>query len=90
MPSERLSIDVHGDHVMAVSGELELATAPQLQACIQNLHSEHNRHLQIDLSGTTFCDSTGIGTLAWACDTLGAGEQPVLIHPSQHLPESSP
>jgi anti-sigma B factor antagonist len=52
--------------VIAVSGELDMATAPQLQAHItEQLEGGHNR-LVFDLSEVSFCDSTGLSVFVRA------------------------
>ena len=59
-----------GAHVVHVSGELDLATAPVLEATLEGVSHEQ---LVIDLSGCTFLDSAGIRTLvAAARDRSGA------------------
>ena len=61
--------DVHSEalpddtHVVHVSGELDLATAPRLEEALADLSAET---LVIDLSGCTFLDSAGIRTLIGA------------------------
>jgi anti-sigma B factor antagonist len=46
--------------VISVGGELDLETAPQLQQQISTLMDQGVRRIVIDLSGVTFCDSTGL------------------------------
>jgi anti-sigma B factor antagonist len=59
-----------GTHVVHVSGELDLATAPRLEEALAAATGEQ---LVIDLSGCTFLDSAGIRTLvAAARDRAGA------------------
>jgi anti-sigma B factor antagonist len=84
LSTDHLRIEVR-EHVVTVAGPLDLATAPQLRACIERRHADPHQRLQIDLSGITFCDSTGLSTLIWAYNTLGGVDWPVLIHPSKHL-----
>ena len=52
-----------GAHVVHVSGELDLATAPVLEEALRGVSHEQ---LVIDLSGCTFLDSAGIRTLVGA------------------------
>lgn len=82
---DKLSIQVQNGALIVVAGELDLATAPQLQSTAERLHTEDNRDLCIDLSGITFCDSTGLGILIWAHNTLSAAGRLVLVNPSRHL-----
>jgi anti-anti-sigma factor len=71
---QQLSLDVRatgadGPVVIAVAGEVDMATAPQLDACL-SAHSD--RDVTVDLSGVTFLDSTGLSTLVTARRALGA------------------
>lgn len=52
--------------VLHVSGEIDMATAPELRQRVLALVAEGNHHLVIDLSGVGFCDSTGLGVLVAA------------------------
>ena len=45
---------------LRLAGELDLSTAPELNAAIDRLTAEGERHLLLDLSELTFCDSAGI------------------------------
>jgi anti-sigma B factor antagonist len=49
--------------VLAVTGELDVATAPQLRQEAVRLASSGCTHLVIDLSGVDFLDSTGLGVI---------------------------
>ena len=56
-----------GVGVLAVSGEIDLATAPRLREHLVRLVTEHaGRPVVVDLSGLTFCDSLGLGMLVGA------------------------
>jgi anti-sigma B factor antagonist len=62
-----------GAHIVRVSGELDLATAPRLEEVLADVSSGET--LVIDLSGCTFLDSAGIRTLvAAARERLGSGK----------------
>ena len=66
----RSEIAPGGAHVVHVSGELDLATAPLLEEALADVSGEK---LVIDLSGCTFLDSAGIRTLVAATrDRSGA------------------
>jgi anti-sigma B factor antagonist len=55
-----VSSDREGEVVIAVAGEVEMTTAPQLADCIL----EHARtNVVVDLAEVTFLDSTGITAL---------------------------
>jgi anti-sigma B factor antagonist len=49
--------------VLAVTGELDVATAPQLRQEAVRLTTAGHVHLVIDLSGVDFLDSTGLGVI---------------------------
>ncbi|WP_018654332.1 STAS domain-containing protein [Actinomadura flavalba] len=53
-----------GDHaVVTATGELDLYTAPRLQAALASLLRDEADHIVVDLSGVEFCDSTGMNVL---------------------------
>ncbi len=52
------------DHaVVAVTGEIDMATAPRLRDTLESLVDEGCRWLVVDLSRVTFCDSSGLAVL---------------------------
>jgi len=57
--------DQDGRAVVAVAGELDIATAPALRTALDQA-GEAGRSVVVDLSSTTFADSTGMSTLAQA------------------------
>lgn len=50
--------------VLRLSGELDIATSGTLRQSLDALREEGRENLVLDLSGVTFCDSTGLGTVA--------------------------
>lgn len=67
---------VNGDGVVVVrlAGELDQSAAPQLEACLDALRAEGARDVRLDLSGLSFCDSSGISAMVTAsrqCRRLG-------------------
>jgi anti-anti-sigma factor len=48
---------------VVLDGELDLASAPHLQACLSELSASGVIHVVIDLANLGFIDSTGIGVL---------------------------
>lgn len=64
--STLLHIDVHrvGDHVVVgLTGELDVAAAPELRQRLVALHAEGERHVVVDLDGTDVIDEMGLGVL---------------------------
>lgn len=60
--------------VIAVAGELDMATAPYLQQQVDDALEQGLHHLVFDLAGVPFCDSTGLSVFVRAknrCDDLG-------------------
>jgi anti-sigma B factor antagonist len=49
--------------VLAVTGELDVATAPRLRQEAVRLTSSGSHRLVLDLSGVGFLDSTGLGVI---------------------------
>jgi anti-sigma B factor antagonist len=69
----RLGIDVQrlsGVPVLCVTGEIDIYTAPLFKQAVVKLVSEGNNDVIIDLSGVTFMDSSGFGTLLGATRRL--------------------
>jgi anti-sigma B factor antagonist len=54
---------VEGQVVVHVSGELDMATAPELSECLDRLAASSVPAVVVDLSRLTFCDSSGLGVL---------------------------
>ncbi len=58
---------VEGPHdIVTVSGELDLATAPQLSEAIRSVLVPGRSHLVLDLDQVSFIDSTGLSVLVAA------------------------
>ena len=54
-----------GPAVVKLFGELDLSTAPQLEACLNGLGVD-GADVRLDLSGLSFCDSSGISAMVTA------------------------
>ena len=61
----KVSSRSEGDRVVvALSGEIDLYTAPRLQSRLASeLNVDHPVRLVVDMSGVDFCDSTGMNVL---------------------------
>ncbi|NEA23348.1 STAS domain-containing protein [Actinomadura bangladeshensis] len=59
-----------GHAVVTATGELDLYTAPRLQAALAGLLREQVTRIVVDLSGVEFCDSTGMNVLLSAMKRL--------------------
>jgi len=68
-----LTIDVHNEQgavTLVLSGELDMASAGTLRACLETL-DQGARRVVLDLSGVTFIDSSGLGLLARTRERFG-------------------
>jgi anti-sigma B factor antagonist len=70
-PFEIADEELDGVLVIAVNGELDLNTAPQLEQRLEAAPAASGT-LLIDLSGCEFIDSTGIGLIVKAWQSLDA------------------
>src|SRR5690348_9800269 len=72
------SIDEHR-HVVAVTGEIDLFTAPELKSALSEaLESGHTR-IVVDLTETSFLDSTALGVLIGAVKRLRSRDGALVI-----------
>jgi anti-sigma B factor antagonist len=55
-----------GEQLVSVAGQVDLYTAPELKVAVSRAIDEGAQHLTVDLTGTTFMDSTGLGVLVGA------------------------
>ncbi len=70
--------------VIAVTGEIDVATAPQLRECLHRVIAEGGSTIVLDLLGVTFLDSTALGVLVGAlkrCHELGGDLHVVVADP---------
>ena len=54
--------DLRGDRTLVVHGELDIATAPELQRLLEGLRRRQHA-VVLDLAAVTFIDSTGLSAL---------------------------
>lgn len=72
----RCTLDEAGDGLVFLrpAGELDLATAPQLDASLREAHERGFRRLVVDLRGLEFMDSTGLTLLIrWTLEARNDG-----------------
>lgn len=85
----RLSIqrgDDAGRLLVALSGELDAGSAPQLERFLSDLEAESHAGVILDLSGLSFVDSAGITVLVKAKHEAEAkGRQLVLRGPTPRV-----
>src|SRR4051794_26751672 len=62
-PFEISEHDADGVHVIAMRGELDLATAPRLCVRIDAARRGGSRRMVVDLTTAEFCDSAGLRAL---------------------------
>ncbi len=67
-PLLALGVERHdGTTLVRIAGEVDMASAPQLRACLL----EADGNVVVDLRGVSFLDASGIGVLAEADQRLG-------------------
>lgn len=57
---------VDGVSVLTVTGEIDLATAPELRECLVAQEADRVPAIVVDLTGVSFIDSTALGVLVGA------------------------
>lgn len=65
--------------VLALSGELDLSTAPALEQAIEEARSETGERLLFDLAELSFMDSTGVSVLVRAKQEANAAGHEVTL-----------
>ncbi|HLH13293.1 MAG TPA: STAS domain-containing protein [Solirubrobacteraceae bacterium] len=65
--------------VISVTGELDLTTAPQLKWALVDALEEGHTHLVVDLSPTSFLDSTALGVLVAVNRGLDARDRLTIV-----------
>jgi anti-sigma B factor antagonist len=80
------TVDDAGDGTARIrpAGELDMATAPQLEASLREAHERGVRRLVVDLRGLDFMDSTGLTLLTrWSLEAHLDGYEFAVI-PGEH------
>jgi anti-sigma B factor antagonist len=70
--------------VVSLSGEVDLAVAPDLQERLDDLLAQGATEIVVDLSGATFLDSIALGVLVGAleqCESAGGKLRLVVTEP---------
>jgi anti-sigma B factor antagonist len=82
-PGAGLTSERFADHtVIAVRGELDIASAPSLRERLRTALRDTGVYVIIDLSGVTFCDASGLALLVDARRrTEATGAAVVLVGP---------
>jgi anti-sigma B factor antagonist len=62
--------DEDGTWILAVAGEIDVATSPELRRELHQLADREPARLVLDLSDVTFIDSSGLGVLVGALKRL--------------------
>jgi anti-sigma B factor antagonist len=84
----QLSHDIRpgGLAVIAISGELDLATADRTVRYVSDVIDRHDGPVSADLSGLRFCDACGLGALIRiAAYAEQSGRWVALLQPSESL-----
>jgi anti-anti-sigma factor len=70
--------------VLALHGELDVATAPRLEQLLHDVRRERHPRVVVDLSALSFVDSAGVSVLIKAKqEAEAAGSQFVLCRPTE-------
>lgn len=78
MPSA-LQIEENNGGPLAASGELDLASAPQMATVLSQRIASGTGDVVVDLSGLQFCDSTGLSVFVEAHRTLQAADRRLIL-----------
>jgi len=84
-----MSLEVHidGGPRVAVRGELDMATSPELTSALESLEKTEVQRVVVDLSKVTFIDSSAISALVRAKAALEARGAMLVIAPASRQVE---
>ncbi|HEY7151928.1 MAG TPA: STAS domain-containing protein [Solirubrobacterales bacterium] len=68
-----------GVRIIAITGELDIATSPQVRELLDGAAKDSERPLVVDLSDCQFIDSTGLATLLHGTKPAQNGESHVAL-----------
>jgi anti-sigma B factor antagonist len=72
--------------VVAVTGELDLASSPELEQRLERFYASDSKLLVIDLRGLEFMDSTGLSVIVGAQQKLiDAGRRLIIVRGPQQV-----
>lgn len=72
--------------MLALSGELDVVSAPQLELCLNEVMAEAHDRVVLDLSGLAFVDSAGVSVLIKGKqDAESSGRMLVLGRPTEQV-----
>jgi len=74
--SERI---LNGVRIIAIDGELDIATSPQVRELLDSAAKDVERPLVVDLTDCGFIDSTGLATLLHGTKPAQNGESHVAL-----------
>jgi anti-sigma B factor antagonist len=75
-------VRIAGDARVVVSGELDMATSPQLTSALETMARRGTQRVVVDLLEVTFMDSSGISALCKAQTTLRADGCELVLGPT--------
>jgi anti-sigma B factor antagonist len=73
-------VGLDSDTVVFLTGELDMATAPELTAVLTPLLEHGPQEVALDFSGLSFIDSSGIAALVDAQHRLGEQGRHLAVH----------
>ena len=82
-----LGLDVterDGAAILAVSGEVDVATVPRLREQLHGLVAQGSNRIIVDLDGVDFLDSTGLGVLVGALKRVRSNDGELSLVCTQH------
>jgi anti-sigma B factor antagonist len=75
-----------GTYLVALSGEMDIATSPELMSRLSTVRGPAPFHVLVDLSALSFIDSTGIKALVSSATQLEShGGTLVVVAPTQNI-----
>ena len=83
-----LDVQIDGGPRVVVSGELDMATSPELTSAIESLERTEAQRVVLDLSGVTFIDSTALSALCLAKAKLNDRRAVLVLGPASRQVET--